>query len=117
VLADAQQEKVYVQRFDRHTPAGETAAASELMIVPFADWLAKLEPDAWMSGPGLRVFQQRLPQHRRAVDAAFWDPRPESLLHLGLDRYRRGERDDIWSLEPLYLRPSSAEEKWRSQGR
>jgi hypothetical protein len=49
------------------------------------------------------------------VDEKFWDPEPESLLRLGLVRYRAGERDDIWSLEPLYLRPSAAEEQWKGR--
>jgi tRNA A37 threonylcarbamoyladenosine modification protein TsaB len=46
------------------------------------------------------------------VSPSDWDPRPESILCLGLARYLAGERDDVYALEPLYLRPSSAEEKW-----
>ena len=37
----------------------------------------------------------------------------ETLLQLGLARYQAGARDDPWALEPLYLRPSSAEEQWQ----
>ena len=33
-------------------------------------------------------------------------------LRLGLARYAAGERDDVWALEPLYLRPSAAEQQW-----
>ena len=42
---------------------------------------------------------------------AAWDPLPASLLQIGHARYEAGERDDVWSLEPLYLRPSAAEER------
>jgi tRNA A37 threonylcarbamoyladenosine modification protein TsaB len=44
-----------------------------------------------------------------------WEPRPESLLALALRRWAAGERDDPFAVEPLYLRPSSAEEQWRAR--
>jgi tRNA threonylcarbamoyladenosine biosynthesis protein TsaB len=110
VLADAQQGRVYVQGFAR---AEVPVPATPLRIEPFADWLAGREPAAWATGPGLRGHERRLPADARVIDPALWDPRPESLLRLGLARYRAGVRDDVWSVEPLYLRPSSAEENWR----
>jgi tRNA A37 threonylcarbamoyladenosine modification protein TsaB len=45
--------------------------------------------------------------------AETWEPQAESLLLLGLARFRSGQADDLWNVEPLYLRPSSAEENWR----
>ena len=33
------------------------------------------------------------------------------LLRLSLERYATGKDDDTWTLEPLYLRPSAAEEQ------
>ncbi len=113
VLADAQQDKVYVQSFVR-TPEG-WRPATELAIRRFADWLAAREPSAWVTGPGLLKWAPRLPAEVPKVDAPLWEAQPASLLHLGLPRYRAGERDDPWTLEPLYLRPSSAEEQWRAR--
>jgi tRNA threonylcarbamoyladenosine biosynthesis protein TsaB len=110
VIADAQQDRIYLQRFTRSGPAGSLA------IVGVTDWLARREA-AWVTGPGLHVYDTRLPVGIQRVDASAWDARPESLLRLGLARYRGGETDDVWSLEPLYLRPSSAEEKWQSLSR
>jgi tRNA A37 threonylcarbamoyladenosine modification protein TsaB len=80
----------------------------------FGDWFTELDANVWSSGPGLHGHEARLPEGQPVVPADARDPRAESLLHLGLERYRRGERDDVWSLEPLYLRPSSAEEKWKT---
>jgi tRNA threonylcarbamoyladenosine biosynthesis protein TsaB len=111
VLADAQQDKVYVQRFARS--GTEWQAGSELRIMPVAQWLAGGEANVWATGPGLRVVGDRLPQGSRTVDASLWEPTPESLLRLGLARCQAGESDDFWTLEPLYARPSSAEEQWR----
>jgi tRNA threonylcarbamoyladenosine biosynthesis protein TsaB len=113
VLADAQQDKIYVQSFAR----GDTGFAplGSLAIRPFAEWLGEHAPEAWVTGPGLRKWQQSLPSDVRVVAEEQWEPRVDSLLRLGLTRYRAGERDDPWMAEPLYLRPSAAEEQWRAR--
>jgi tRNA threonylcarbamoyladenosine biosynthesis protein TsaB len=113
VLADAQQDKVYVQSFVR--AADDWRPLVPLAIRPFADWLAARDPTAWVTGPGLRKWVERLPGDVLLVNADQWEPQPRSLLRLGLARYAVGERDDPWTLEPLYLRPSSAEEQWRGR--
>jgi tRNA threonylcarbamoyladenosine biosynthesis protein TsaB len=110
VIADAQQQKAYVQRFARG------AAVSPLAIRPLADWLADA-PAPWASGPGLRLHRGGLPAGVRAVDESLWEPRADSLLALALRRWHAGERDDPFAVEPLYLRPSSAEEQWRARAK
>jgi tRNA threonylcarbamoyladenosine biosynthesis protein TsaB len=115
VVADAQQEKVYVQSFVR---AGEEwRPTSELAIRTVADWLAGRTADAWAMGPGLHKWAARLPSEVPFVDATLWEPRADSLLRIGLRRYLMGERDNPWTLEPLYLRPSSAEEQWHARSK
>jgi tRNA threonylcarbamoyladenosine biosynthesis protein TsaB len=108
VIADAQQQKVYLQRFAQGAPV------SPLVIRPVADWLADA-PAPWVSGPGLRLYHSRLPSSIRAVDESLGEPRGDSLLALALRRWHAGERDDLFAVEPLYLRPSSAEEQWRGR--
>jgi tRNA threonylcarbamoyladenosine biosynthesis protein TsaB len=113
VLADAQQDKVYVQGFERRGEA--VTAVTPLAIVPFSAWLAQRDPTAAVSGPGLHKWAERVPEAIPRVESSFWQPRVESLLVLGLARIEAGERDDPIALEPLYLRPSSAEEQWRGR--
>jgi tRNA threonylcarbamoyladenosine biosynthesis protein TsaB len=108
VLADAQQDKVYVQEFEQGLPV------STLRVAAFAEWSATTTSRG-ATGPGLRKWLPYLPATVKPLDASFWDPRPESLLRLGLARYQRGARDDVWNMEPIYLRPSAAEEKWISR--
>jgi tRNA threonylcarbamoyladenosine biosynthesis protein TsaB len=117
VLADAQQHKVYVQSFARHDCGGTFTPSSPLTIEPFAAWLERREPNAWVSGPGLTVMGRRLPEGVPVVAGERWLPQPESLLELGLRRFRAGECDNLWTVEPLYLRPSSAEEKWQQRSK
>jgi tRNA threonylcarbamoyladenosine biosynthesis protein TsaB len=114
VLADAQQDNVYVQRFACDVLP---KPASELTIQPFATWLSERGGDAWVTGPGLMKLRERLPADMRVVPEERWEPKAESLLRLGLARFVAGERDDLWKLEPLYLRPSSAEQKWTAMGK
>jgi tRNA threonylcarbamoyladenosine biosynthesis protein TsaB len=117
VLADAQQDKVYLQPFVRTAetarPTDAWRSAGELAIRPFADWLAGRETGAWVTGPGLLRWAARLPPNVPVVEAALWEPQAASLLRLGLARFAAGERDDVLAMEPLYLRPSSAEEQWQ----
>jgi hypothetical protein len=83
-----------------------------LAIIPFRRWLDDPERAPWVSGPGLRGKESRLPAGVQPVPAELREPQPASLLQLGLAQYHRGDLADIWALEPLYLRPSAAEEQW-----
>jgi tRNA threonylcarbamoyladenosine biosynthesis protein TsaB len=115
ILADAQQDKVYVQRFVRDAVQAEWRPQSPLTIRPFGEWLSNRERGGWVTGPGLLVFRNRLPAEVPVVPAESWEPQPASLLRVGLRQLRRGEVNDCWSVEPLYLRPSAAEEKRQAQ--
>jgi tRNA threonylcarbamoyladenosine biosynthesis protein TsaB len=108
VIADAQQDRLYVQRY---TEAG----AGPLHIEPFAEWNASLPAGMWVTGPGLEAFGVRLAAHVQTAPADAWFPQAASLVAIGLDRWLRGESDDPFETNPLYLRPSSAEEKWRGR--
>lgn len=114
VIADAQQGNVYVQSFAR-TAADAWHAVAPLAIRPLDEWLAQREPTAWASGPGLHTYAKRMPTGVPLTPEDAWDPRAESLLRLGMPRVRAGERDDAWTLEPLYLRPNAAERQWKGK--
>jgi tRNA threonylcarbamoyladenosine biosynthesis protein TsaB len=115
VLADAQQEKVYRQRFALGA-GGEWQPVTELGILTLTQWQAERSEESWTTGPGLHVYSNRLPPEVKRLDADRWDPSAESVLRIGLERLQRGERDDWRNLEPIYARPSSAEEKWDAIG-
>jgi tRNA threonylcarbamoyladenosine biosynthesis protein TsaB len=116
VIADAQKDKVYAQAFERQ-PDGSLQPASELAVVPVAALLAGLRSTDWLTGPGVTKCAALLPAGTNLVAAGSREPLPGALLRLGLARFRKGECDDVFALEPLYLRPSSAEEQWQALGR
>jgi tRNA threonylcarbamoyladenosine biosynthesis protein TsaB len=114
VLADAQQGKVYVQSFVRQAETSLWQPHTDLAIRPFAEWLATVDRSVWVSGPGVRLHEAQLQDHPQ-VDSERREPLPEILLQIALERQDGGEKDDHWTLEPLYLRPSAAEEKWATR--
>jgi tRNA threonylcarbamoyladenosine biosynthesis protein TsaB len=114
VIADALQGQVYHQRFER---SGDTTwkAATELRIDLLTDWLAGLTAGVWVSGPGVRTYPDRLPDCRPVPEADRL-ARVESIHRVGLT-LRPLTREEMFAVEPLYLRGSSAEEKARREGK
>jgi tRNA threonylcarbamoyladenosine biosynthesis protein TsaB len=110
VVGDAQQDKIYHQPFARENNGWK--ALAPLAIRSFPQWVADLPGKCWVTGPGLTKWANKLSEAVSRLAEEVWDPKPQSLLKLGFARFLAGERDDPFSLEPLYLRPSSAEEQW-----
>jgi tRNA threonylcarbamoyladenosine biosynthesis protein TsaB len=113
VIADAQKEAVYAQSFARADEGWQTMG--ELRVVEFADWLASRDTAAWVGGPGLTRYRERLPVDVSLSPAECWSPGLDALLSLASRRLDAAERDDVYTLEPLYLRASSAELQWRER--
>ena len=105
VIADAQQNKIYAQRFGTY--------AEPISIVPLEKWLeSALARHVAVTGPGLESCADRLPPALTLLPRDTWLSQPTGLLKIGRARFLNGERDDPFAAEPLYLRASSAEEKW-----
>ena len=115
VIVDAQQDRVYCQRFRSLSSTGLPHPETGLDVLSFDSWKQRRPADARVSGPGLVRFASRLPSNVPIVAAERWHPQPESLLRLGLIRLLAGQTDNVIALEPRYARPSSAEEKWLAQ--
>jgi tRNA threonylcarbamoyladenosine biosynthesis protein TsaB len=105
VIADAQQNNIYAQRFGTY--------AEPLTIVPLEMWLeSALARHVAVTGPGLESIADRLPPALTILPRETWQAQSTSLLRIGRARFLNGERDDPFVVEPLYMRASSAEEKW-----
>jgi tRNA threonylcarbamoyladenosine biosynthesis protein TsaB len=104
VIADALQGQVYLQQFERGV------AVDELRIESAAEVLPSLAAGTWVSGPGVKVHADRIPSGCSLVAEADREPRVESLFAVG-SRRTPATREELFALEPLYLRGSSAEEK------
>jgi tRNA threonylcarbamoyladenosine biosynthesis protein TsaB len=117
VIADAQQGNIYVQTFERIANTGNWRSTSALAVEPLLAWLARRSPSRWATGPGLLTHAKPIGAADNLVPAECWLPKLESLLELGVEQGKRLSAEEVFALEPLYLRPSSAEQKWDDRGR
>jgi tRNA threonylcarbamoyl adenosine modification protein YeaZ len=107
---DAQRGEVYAGLFSRDQ-AGQLIAASDVRIVESATWLAGLPPGVVVTGPALVKFAEQVPPQATVAPHSCWSPDAAAVGRLAAARIQRGMADDLWSLAPLYLRRSAAEEK------
>lgn len=116
VIADAQRGQLYVAEFIREA-AGPLITARASRIEPLTAWLARLEPGTIVLGPALDSPRIRtaLPAGLAGTDSTLNYPAGHRLIELARQTWAAGRRDDLWTLEPLYLRESSAEEQWNAR--
>jgi tRNA threonylcarbamoyladenosine biosynthesis protein TsaB len=115
VIADALQNQIYLQRFARSSD-GKLFPADELLIGRVDEWLNWAAPGTWMTGPGVKVYADRIPEGCPCVPEPDREPRVESLFAVG-QHIQPLTREQLFALEPLYLRGSSAEEKAKAEGK
>jgi tRNA threonylcarbamoyladenosine biosynthesis protein TsaB len=116
VVADAQRDLLYVGRYERIGGAAWRPTAG-IEVLPIQAWAQHLPPSDVATGPGLQKLRHLHPEladqlQPRTLDQQFWQPCAARIAELGLAAYSAGRRDSCWTLEPAYLRRSSAEEKW-----
>jgi tRNA threonylcarbamoyladenosine biosynthesis protein TsaB len=112
-VLDAQRQQLFSATYRREN--GDLRSVGQAAIVDQPHWLASLPADVVVTGPGLTRVLQQLPAGVVVADQRFWNPQAATVGRLaGLDS-RAGKRDDLWKLNPLYFRPSAAEEKLSPQ--
>jgi tRNA threonylcarbamoyladenosine biosynthesis protein TsaB len=117
VIEDAQQDRVFAQSFRKDPDTGLPIPVSALAVQSLDEWIQTRERRRVITGPGLIPYRHKLPTDVTVTEADLWRPRPASLLCLGMVSLGVGELADVWKLEPLYAKPSSAEELWAKRGK
>jgi tRNA threonylcarbamoyladenosine biosynthesis protein TsaB len=116
VIADAQRGQLYVAEFVR-VVGGRLVPARACQIEQIAAWLARLEPATVVLGPALDSprIRSALPAGLEVRESALNYPDGHRLVEIAHETWTSGRRDDLWTIEPNYLRQSSAEEQWNAR--
>ncbi len=114
-VVNAQRKQIFAGRFQvTDQQRVEKVGDSELI---FAEaWARQVSADAVLTGPGLKI----VPEAESAGLSTREDVLVESEDQCSCDiaavadiaeyRFANGDVDDLWSLSPIYFRPSAAEE-------
>jgi tRNA threonylcarbamoyladenosine biosynthesis protein TsaB len=108
-VMDAQRQQVFTATFER--AASEWECREPTAIVDNSAWLAGLRAGDVVSGTGLSKLADRLPAGVLALDPSLWAPTAEATGQLAWQKYRTGQRDDVFTLLPQYYRRTAAEEQ------
>jgi len=108
VALEGQLQTVLLARYCRD---GDTIRRVSLVSVPHTELAKQIEPSLPIIGLFNR-FQNYLPTSARIISHSPWEEWRPGIGGVVLQRVAAGRFDDPMTIEPFYVRPSSAEEKW-----
>jgi len=115
-LLDAKKDQVYAAIYD--TSEGELRRKSEYMALNIEDLVKEISKKTLFVGPGARLYQKEL--YDLLGDKACFAlneqsvPSGASVARIGLKKLADNQTEDIANLEPLYIRMSEAELKFKN---
>lgn len=118
-IINAQRGQLFAASFRVVTaePGGTNCVpVTEAHIVDPAQWVSDLEPQDFLTGPGLKMTAELLNvalEQLRSVEVEEEDFRGcnvATVAAIGERKFHAGELASAWELKPIYFRPSAAEE-------
>jgi len=115
-MLDAKKNQVYAAIYE--TKDGELKRQSDYLVIGVEDLVKRISHKTLFVGSGAKLYQKRLIELLK--DKAYFSQAERSLpsgatvAFLGSKKLILGQFEDIVNLEPLYLRKSEAELKFRN---
>jgi tRNA threonylcarbamoyladenosine biosynthesis protein TsaB len=115
-MLDAKKNQVYAATYE--TKNGELKRQSDYLVIDLEDLVRGISQKTLFVGPGAKLYQEKLIE--LLEDKAYFSQAEQSLpsgatvAFLGRKKLILGQYEDIVNLEPMYLRKSEAELKFRN---
>lgn len=110
VVSDAQRGDLFLGRFCRDDQRAWMSEA-DTQIISTDEWLKQLTMERSVTGPAIEKLKERIQQSVCILPESTWHPSARTVARVGHTMAQAGQTVDHWSLVPLYLRKSAAEEK------
>jgi len=115
-LLDAKKNEVYAAIYD--TAGGELKRKSDFWAIDIEDLSKRISQETIFVGPGVKPYRKELVAllGEKAYFATGEQSTPSgvSVARLGAEKLMAGQAENLSELEPLYLRQSEAELKYRN---
>lgn len=110
VISDAQRGDLFLGNYERGAD-GHFVARSPIRIGAGEDFRLSLTADDIVLGPSAGRWETAAGGPHFIHDSWSLQPSATPIATLAARRWQAGDRSDLWTLAPFYLRPSAAEEK------
>lgn len=113
-VTNAQRQQLFAAKFDLVADSNGRFLVqihSPSKIFNRENWIEELSSGDWVTGTGLKPLMetlQNLPV--KIAPQSVWPSLASSIGRIAYRDFQIGSRDDFWILEPLYFRPSYADE-------
>ncbi len=115
-LLDAKKNELYAAIYD--TTGGEVIRKSDLLAIDVKHLAGKIYRETLFVGPGAGPYRKELidllGQKAYFTTGEQSTPSGASVARMGAKKLTRGQTEDVSQLEPLYIRKSEAELKFRN---
>ncbi len=117
VIIDAKQSKVYARLYRQHK-AGYRPA-SRILLISIDKLIARIRKPTLFTGDGLSTYKEailksKIPGLSFAPEEK-WYPDAAVIGSLGFDKTLKGEKDNVFTLSPLYIYPKECSIKKRKK--
>lgn len=110
VISDAQRGDVFHGEYQRDA-AGHFELLAPIRILVGENFRAGLSPADFVLGPSAKRWMTENSGPHFIHEAWSLQPSATNIATIAARKWMAGERSDLWTLAPFYLRPSAAEEK------
>ena len=115
-VLDAKKKQVYAAVYD--TRVNQIKRKTSYFVVDPSDLIQRIPEEVAFTGPGINVFRSEL-KKKMGKKAHFLRgkktlPSGAAVAYMGWEKLNKGKSEDLFLLEPIYVRKSEAELKFRN---